>query len=82
MEMLNFDKQRYLITSIILMAILFTITIANASYNPNYSSKQQSNIYSKFITFINFENTPDQIARNSETAIINSIIEQSKVCKK
>jgi hypothetical protein len=79
MQMFDHKKQEYLIISMILMAILFTATIANAACNPNYNSKQQNSIYSGFI---NLEQTPDQIARNSETAIINSIIEQSKVSKK
>ena len=78
--MFDYSKQRYLIISVILMAILFTATIANASYNSNYNSKQQTNISSKSITFINLEQTPDEIARGNETAIINSI-EQSKINK-
>lgn len=82
MEMFDYSKQRYLIINMILMTILFTTTIANAAYNSNYNLEQRNNIYSRFITFINLEQTPDQIARKSETAIINSIIEQSKVSKK
>lgn len=78
--MFDYNKQKYLIISIILI-ILFTATIANASYNFNYDSKKKANIYSNSIILINLDKTPDEIARGPEGALI-SIIEQSKASKK
>lgn len=79
--MFDYNKQRYLIVSMILMGILYTARITNTSYNLNYDLKRQTNISSKSIVIISLDKTPDEIARDSETAVINSM-EQSKISKK
>lgn len=71
--MFDYDKQQFIIVSMILMISLFITTISKTLYNSNYNSKQQISIPSKFITFINLEETPDEISRNYQTSIINSI---------
>lgn len=79
--MFDYNKQRFLIISMVSMVILFTSTIANAAYNSNYNLKHQTNIYSNSITLINLDKTPDQIARSSEADVIKSL-EQSNISKK
>ncbi|WPC41686.1 hypothetical protein [Clostridium sp. JS66] len=79
--MFDYDKQQFLIASMILMISLFITTISNTLYNSNYNLKQQINIPSKSITFINLEETPDDISRNYQIAIINSI-NQKEINKK
>lgn len=79
--MFNYNKQRFLIVSMISMVILFTSTIANAAYNSNYNSKYQTNVYSNSFMLINLDKTPDQIARSSEADVIKSL-EQSNISKK
>lgn len=81
MEMYDYSKERYLICSMVLVTILSTNTMANASYNFNRNSKQQTNINSKSIKLINLEKTPDQIARSCEATVISSI-EKNKFMKK
>ncbi len=79
--MFDYSKQGYLIISMILIGILYTAIIANTSYNLNYDLKRQANISSKSIVIISLDKTPDEIARDSETAVIDSI-EQSNISKK
>lgn len=79
--MFDYSKQSYLVISMILIGILYTAIITNTSYNSAYSLKRHVNISSKSIVLISLDKTPDEIARDSETAVINSI-EQSNISKK
>ncbi|MBV7274402.1 hypothetical protein I6U48_16010 [Clostridium sp. PL3] len=79
--MFDYSKQGYLVISMILIGILYTAVIANTSCNLNYDLKRQANISSKSIVIISLDKTPDEIARDSETAVINSI-EQNNISKK
>ncbi len=74
--MFDYDKQQFLIFSMILMLSLFVITFSNTLINSNYNSKQQINIPIKSIAIINLEQTPDDISRNYQTAIINSVTQK------
>lgn len=68
--MIVFDKQKSSIIIGILITFFYTSFITNAAYThkPNYIT----NIYASISNFINLEQTPDQIARNSEKIILNT----------
>lgn len=79
--MFDYDKQQLLIVSMLLMISLFITIISNTLCNSNYNLKQQINIPNNYITLINLEETPDEITRNYQIAIINSI-NQNEINKK
>ena len=79
--MFNYSRHGYLIISMLLIGILYTAIITSTFYNSIYDLGRHINISSKSIVLISLDKTPDEIARDSETSVIN-YIEQSKLSKK
>lgn len=76
-----FNKQKFVITFGISAILFYTSFTANAAYSSTYKLNRLTDIYTSISNYLNLEQTPDQISRNSEKIILKNI-EKSIMNKK